>query len=124
MLERCTITDDTATVKLTLWNDLIKEVENNTCYILSNVRVKEYDSNKYLTATPNTQIEKTQSNFPSLDETAFQELFDFYIVRASCVELLDHYKKFYACKSCNKFLTDILTDDIIKCGQCGAIQKE
>lgn len=123
MLERCAITDDTATVKLTLWNDLIDEVENSTCYILTNVRVKEYDSKKYLTTTPNTEIKRSTNTFPIADEATFQNLFGIYTIVVPRVELLDHYKKSFSCKSCNRTLTDISSENIVKCQQCGAIQQ-
>ena len=38
MLDRCTITDDTATIRLTLWGNVIEEVINNRCYTITDVR--------------------------------------------------------------------------------------
>ena len=56
MLERCTITDDTSTIRLTLWGSAIDQVANNRCYAITDVRVKQFNSTKYLTSTPATTL--------------------------------------------------------------------
>ncbi|KXJ16836.1 hypothetical protein AC249_AIPGENE22809 [Exaiptasia diaphana] len=122
MQDKCFITELSDTVKLTLWNDLIAEIEHNSSYVLTNVRVKQHDSTKYLTATPNTTAKKATINFTEPDPTTFQDLFDFHVITATRVELLDHYKKSFCCRSCNKSLTEIPSDDVVKC-QCGVLQE-
>jgi len=41
MLDRCTITDNSGTIPLTLWGDLIKQVANENSYSITHVHVKK-----------------------------------------------------------------------------------
>ena len=43
MLDRCAIRDDSGTIRLTLWGDIIQQVRNNSCYSFKNVLVKFYN---------------------------------------------------------------------------------
>ncbi|KXJ21270.1 ATP-dependent DNA helicase PIF1 [Exaiptasia diaphana] len=123
ILDKCAITDSsTASVKLTLWNDLIDEIHDKSCYVLTNVRVKEYDSKKYITATPNTTAEKSKGTFPEPGPETTSDLFDIHVIQADKVELLDNYKKYFCCRACNKALTEISRKGVIKC-QCGVLQE-
>ena len=54
MLECCTVSDDTGTCRLTLWGTAIQEVANHKSYSITDVRVKIFNSIKYLTSTPAT----------------------------------------------------------------------
>ncbi|XP_073237708.1 uncharacterized protein [Porites lutea] len=52
MLERCSVSDNTGTCRLTLWGTPIQEVANHKSYSITDVRVKIFNSIKYLTSTP------------------------------------------------------------------------
>lgn len=47
MLNRCTITDSTGTIRLTLWGDLIQQASNHKSYSVTQVRIKTYDNANY-----------------------------------------------------------------------------
>ena len=108
MQERCALKDDTGMVRLTLWNDLIDKVNNEQSYKITHVRVKEYDSMKYLTTTPDSEILPPTREYTAVnvDEEEFNNLFDIHSIVVERVELLDHYKKSYCCRSCHRFVTN------------------
>jgi hypothetical protein len=45
-MERCIITNNTGSIRVTVWEDYIKTVKNNVCYSLTNVGMKEYSTTK------------------------------------------------------------------------------
>lgn len=63
MLNRCALTDDSGTVRMTLWGNTIGQVTNHSSYTLENVLVKQYDLAKYLTTTDSTTMTPIQEEF-------------------------------------------------------------
>lgn len=125
MMERCIITDNAGSIRITLWEGHINSVQNNVCYHLTNVRVKEYDNRKYLTTTLNTIIKEVKEEFPYSTEEELNNLFQIVTVVAETIEMMDGVKKQYSCKKCGKILTEV-TSDVVKimtCKYCGVLQQ-
>ena len=125
MLEQCTLTDETTTIKITLWDNIICQVHNGGCYSFSNVRVKQFDGKKYLTTTANTVVKEDSNDFPQLSDEAFDAFFEIKTLTVETIELLDAFKKHYSCKKCKKMVTEVTSDaiKIMKCKVCGSIQE-
>ena len=92
MLERCTITDDTSTIRLTLWGSAIEQVANNRCYAITDVRVKQFNSAKYLTSTPATTFTVVDDTYDPPTPEFFNMLFDATTIHVSKIHLADNYK--------------------------------
>ena len=75
MLDYFVVTDNTGTIRLTLWGSTIKEITNNNSYMTTNLRVKSFDAMKYLTTTPTTTIQgiEEQTEDTDTDRRVFRQ---------------------------------------------------
>lgn len=89
MLNRCTITDSTGTIRLTLWGDLIQQASNHQSYSVTQVRIKTYDNAKYLTTTPSTTLTPLEEHFNPPSDQLFQSLFDIDVIFVDRVTLAE-----------------------------------
>ena len=119
MLDRCAVGDDSGTIRLTLWGNIIQQVTNHSCYSFENVLVKFYDFERYLTTTHSTRIMPTEERFPHINEQLFDSLFD--VERISAQQL----KKWLSCCECGKYLSDVtsMPERIVKCDKCKTVQQ-
>lgn len=124
MLDRCTITDDSGTIRLTLWGEMIQEVTNHSCYSVENVLVKCYDFARYLTTTHSTRIIPTEENFPHISEQLFDSLFDVERISVEKISFAQKLKKWLSCCECGKQLSDVtsMSMRIVKCAKCKTVQ--
>ena len=124
MLDCCTISDDTGTRRLTLWGTAIDEVVNHTCYSITDVRVKVFNSMKYLTTTPATTFTVIQEMYEPLSQSDFSALFDAVTTFAPKVLLADSYNTWLSCVKCAKQVTNVTssTETLIKCSNCSSVQ--
>ena len=124
MLERCTVSDDTGTCRLTLWGTAIQEVANHKSYSITDVRVKIFNSTKYLTATPATTFTIAEESYEPLSEEDFSRLFDAVSKYVPKILLADSYKTWLACVKCGKQVTEVTTTtaSLIKCAICSTVQ--
>ena len=76
MLDHCVVTDNTGTIRLTVWGSTIKEITNNDSYRITNLRVKSFDAKKYLTTTPTTTAVKQDENQQPIWLTAFNQILE------------------------------------------------
>ena len=126
VLDRCVITDDTATVRLALWGHSVNEVTNHGSYIITNVQVKNFDSTNYLTTIPSTVITTTEDRFPLPTAQAFNDFFDATTIFVRQVSLVDKFKTWFSCTNCARSLsqpTSITTTSTAKCPSCKATQR-
>ena len=123
MLERCTVSDDTGTCRLTLWGTAIQEVANHKSYSITDVRVKIFNSTKYLTATPATTFTIAEESYEPLSED-FSRLFDAVSKYVPKILLADSYKTWLACVKCGKQVTEVTTTtaSLIKCAIGSTVQ--
>ena len=125
MLNRCTITDQSDTIRLTLWGDLIKEVANKKSYCITHVCVKEYDSTKYLTTTPSTTVTPTDEHFPPPTNEFFDSMFEGKTILVDQIRLADTFKTWLSCTNCQNLVAEAasVTESILKCPNCNAFQE-
>jgi len=55
----CLIADQTASIKMTLWEDAIDAVRGGKTYIFTNFKVRVFDDVKFLNTNPSTTIVET-----------------------------------------------------------------
>ena len=124
MLERCTVSDDTGTCRLTLWGTAIQEVANHKSYSITDVRVKIFNSTKYLTSTPATTFTIAEESYEPPSEEDFSRLFDAVSNYVPKILLADSYKTWLACVKCGKQVTEVTTTtaSLIKCAICSTVQ--
>ena len=124
MLNRCTITDSTGIMRLTLWGDTIEQVVNNNCYAIEHVVIKKYDMKKYVATTRNTTIATTEERFTPPTQEVFGSLFDVETLVVDKVSLAQSFKKWSCCCKCRRKLTDVTSSSlrIVKCGTCNTVQ--
>jgi len=127
MLERCTVTDNSGTIPLTLWGDLIKQVANANSYSITHVRVKQYNSQKYLTTTPSTTITPANEDFSPPTNEYFDRLFDAKTVKmitADRIHLADTLNTWLSCSKCQNLLAEETSalNTVLKCPNCNAFQ--
>ena len=124
MLNRCTITDHTGTIPLTLWGDLITQVSDKNAYSITHVRMKQYDSAKYLTTTPSTTITTSDEHFPSPTTELFNSMFDAKTISVDKIRLVDTFKTWLSCGKCQNLISETTSAEttILKCPNCSASQ--
>ena len=122
MLNHCVITDNTDTVRLALWGTTIKEVTNKFSYIISHVRVKEFDGVKYLTSTPSTTVTPTEEHFPLPTQELFDSFFQTATTLVDQIRLAESFQKWLSCTKCTKPLPEPTAATMVKCENCGTAQ--
>ena len=125
MLNRSTITDNTGTIPLTLWGDLIQQVNNHKSYSITHARIKRYDNAKYLTTTPSTTVTPIEENFTPPTKELFDSLFDTKTIFVDEIRLAETLKTWLSCTKCQSLLADEapnMETNIIKCPNCSAVQ--
>ena len=124
MLNRCTITDNTGNIRLTLWGELIKQVVTKNSYNISHVRIKQFDSNKYLTTTPSTNITPCDEHFPSPTKELFNSIFDAKTISVDQIRIAENFKLWLSCAKCQNLLIEQPCPEatILKCSNCNAAQ--
>ena len=124
MLVRCAIRDDSGTIRLTLWGDIIQQVTNHSCYSFENVLVKFYDFERYLTTTHSTRIMPAEKKFPDISKQLFDSLFDVGRISVAKISFAQQLKKWLSCCKCGKQLSDVtsMPERIVKCDKCKTVQ--
>ena len=124
MLHRCAIRDESGTIRLTLWGDIIQQVTNHSCYSFGNVLVKFYDFERYLTTTHSTRIMPTEEKFLDISEQLFDSLFDVGRISVEKISFAQQLKKWLLCCECGKHLSDVtsMLERSVKCDKCKTVQ--
>ena len=124
ILDRCTITNNSGTIAVTLWTDLIKQVANEKSYSITHVSVKQYDSKKYLTTTPSTTITPIDEHYSPPTNKFFDSLFDAKTVSADRIRFADTFKTWLSCSKCQNILPEAASasNTVLKCPNCNAFQ--
>ena len=124
MLDRCAISDHTGMSRLTLWGNAIDEVVNDKCYTITNLRVKVFNSIKYLTSTPTSTFTIAEHAYDPPSEQDFCALFDAATMLVPKILLADSYKTWLSCIKCAKQVSEITSSSerLIKCNNCSTVQ--
>ena len=91
-------------IRLTLWEDSIDNLESAMAYKFTNLRVKEFGGKKHLTATPASKFEKIENEYQPPPEDIL-ETKATRMIRS--VESIINFSKWYVCKNCSKQLTEV-----------------
>ena len=124
MLDHCVVTDNTGTIRLTLWGSTIKEITNNDSYMITNLRVKSFDAKKYLTTTPTTTIQAIEETFPPPTEEYFDSFFKLTTIYVDKITLAENFKTWLSCSKCARQLPELTSSQkyVVKCTNCEATQ--
>lgn len=113
----CIIADNTESIKLVLWQDLINKVECGKTYLFQDLKVRVFDDAKYLNTNESTAIKLSEQEIQEINLTS-DELKDNLIER-QCVGV--HFRKEKACVVCNNTLEK--KDDgeeMVTCNSCNS----
>ena len=107
-----------------MWGTAIQEVANHKTYSITDVRVKIFNSTKYLTSTPGTTFTIAEESYEPPSEEDFSRLFDAVSNYVPKILLADSYKTWLACVKCGKQVTEVTTTtaSLIKCAICSTVQ--
>ena len=123
MLDHFVVTDNTGTIRLTLWGSTIKEITNNNSYMITNLRVKSFDAMKYLTTTPTTTIQGMEETFPPPTEECFDSFFKLTTIYVDKITLAENFKTWLSCSKCARQLPELTSaQKYVKCTSCEATQ--
>ena len=119
--EDCILEDSTGHTYIHIWSPLITKLKNNYSYRLSNLTVKNFQGNSFLSASPLTtysQQEKTLSSLkgPEILETPEKEIF------VASFKLVRNFPYFCLAKFAKKRITDVCGTSV-KCPNCSTHQK-
>ena len=114
-----TISDGTQYIKLTIWEAEIGKLEKHQCYRLSNVLIREFRGEKYITTRKEgTKIEDipdmtnvTNEEYPEPDDPP---------VKIIAVESVSSFKSCINCKCRVMQMED--EDEIAQCTKCNTVQ--
>ena len=96
------IADQTASIKVTLWEDAIDAVRSGKTYIFTNLKVRVFDNVKFLNTNPSTTIVETDDMFEDINLVP-DELNDT-IAEGRCIAFILKIAK--SCIVCNNTLYD------------------
>ncbi|XP_028417728.1 uncharacterized protein LOC114542249 isoform X2 [Dendronephthya gigantea] len=117
--QEAVFTDNTASIRLVLWEQDINKVESGSFYKLSNTVVREYENEKYLTLNKKSKIESTVAKIERQDDvTGHRSLKSVECPAEGVVSL----KRFLSCKKCHVKVAALANKPIIKCSECGLTQ--
>jgi hypothetical protein len=109
----CIIADETDSIKLVLWEELISQVESAKSYLFRGVTSRVFDDVKYLSTNDSTIIE-AKDNIANVNLTS-NEIKD-NIIDAQCLGV--HIKKQQTCVICNHTLEFNTHEELVTCPHC------
>ena len=115
--QEASITDDTASIRVVLWENDISKISSDLSYKLYKVMVKNYQGNKYLTLNKQTIISQISQQFERENNVDIQHQFQTVHCPADGVNSVH---RFISCKKCHTKV--IPQGNIVKCSECGLAQ--
>ena len=124
----CYLIDPSGTIKLTLWEDFINDVQEGKTYTFHNVSViKEYKSDKLALGTTVQDCKLSESEDFTEPVAQPLELPDSFTTTEAKVEIkgLTAFGKYLSCLQCHKKIADgSFSAKILKCCYCGLTRKK
>ena len=109
----CIIADQTHSIKLVLWEELINQVDCGKSYLFRGVTTRVFDDVKYLSTNEATIIEN-KDDITNVNLTS-DEIKDT-IVEGKCIGV--HIKKQQTCVICNHTLDTETDKELVTCPHC------
>ena len=132
MLDNSILTDETGSVKVTLWASNIKLVsqsikQGHPYFLFKSVKVKSFlSSPKHLATMAGSEIEVLKTCPPKLsdeDQRTKNPEDHLQSVNVDRILLVSGYSEYAQCIHCKRKITDIATLSDIKCLVCGSSQR-
>jgi hypothetical protein len=118
LMQEAALTDESGSIRVVLWENDTSRVTSGTTYKLSNVMVREYEGNKYLTLNKNSTIESTEIEIERHDEILQNSQ-----SKVDCpAEGVQSIKRFLSCNKCQMKIVALPNKNIVKCTECGLTQ--
>ena len=115
------VVDETGSVAITIWNEEIKQVMDSHFFQIDNVRVRQFQGQKYLSTTTATRVEEMSvGDTPKLDAKIIKEAkesLDLTTVECKSIRSVEVIT-FYTCISCGKRVQSRQDSAMLKCGHC------
>ncbi|CAB4033345.1 ATP-dependent DNA helicase PIF1 [Paramuricea clavata] len=118
-MEEAVITDDSATVRLVLWEADISKIESHRTYYLKRAIVKDFSNQNYITLNKQTEISESQRAVKRVDENVVNAVQHFIIPCPP--EGVQSVHRYVLCKKCRKVLINS-NRKLVKCSACGLTQ--
>ena len=116
------IIDTKGSIPLTLWNDDIQKVDEGQFYIMENMSVRQYQGQKYLSSTPQSNFQKQTDQLPPLSAHILQEAraelscTTIHCTRFKSATILTYYN----CDACGKRVSTRQESSVLKCTSCNS----
>ncbi|KXJ05367.1 uncharacterized protein LOC110236237 [Exaiptasia diaphana] len=123
----CLVADNTNSMKLVIWEDLIDQIHAGESYHIKNLTIRVFDDDKYLNTNESTTIEKIE-DLTDINLDTVDDLKDSFIT-GTCIAV--HITKRKACLVCNNTIDesqhdkaqredqeDEDDDDMFTCNHC------
>jgi hypothetical protein len=112
-------TDNSASVRVVLWENDIDKIKSGCHYKISRAVVKQYEGNKYITINRKSDIKQSTVTVQLEDQVNLGGNLQF----VECpVEGVDAINKFLSCNRCHVKLVTVADKKIVKCSECGLAQ--
>ena len=125
----CYIADETASIKLILWESKIEEVKVEEVYMFKQVRLCRDGCTAQLNTTVDTVIERKVDH--NLKEelvveniTPEKDIADAELeMKVETIHSIGEFSRFKQCVHCNKKISQIISSATVKCDHCGHIRR-
>ncbi len=116
--QEAVLTDNSATIRLVLWENDISKVSSESTYDISKVVLKEYEKAKYLTLNKSSTIKISQKSISRLDTPSTEVLPNTQCVTFPANGVLS-LQRFSSCLRCQSKLVPNASKKTVKCTECG-----
>lgn len=117
--QEASFTDETGTMRLVLSEDDIQKVTSSHSYELSQVMIRSFQDQKYLTLNRNSTIKPTDNVIKRNDTVSA----DRNLNKVSCpAEGVKSFQPFLSCNNCKTKVVAVANKNIIHCSECGLTQ--
>ena len=111
----CTISDATGIALIVLWESKVGTLKEGISYNLSDIRVKQFNDNKYFSATVDTTISTTDDIGEVVSESLPLNPYSVNIVEGDVVSVI--CEEYYNCQLCHSKM-QLINDFILQCPKC------
>ena len=116
--QECKVADATGTIRIVLWEKKISCLQEDRCYKVENVHVKEFQGKKYLSVPDKCTIE----DIDEIDDVAEMDSDDERPTAATVVEgvvkAVLSCEEYISCVNCSSKITS--SSELVDCGKCFA----
>ena len=118
------LVDDHGSIPVTLWNEQINTARDGQHYEIQNIRVRQYNGQKYLSSTTETKLLPSKHQLGQLQPQAIQKAKEtlkrqLQEAEVLCDQVLTvEILKYFTCVSCKKKVQSRQESSVLKCTNC------